>query len=240
MVTEPVTDGEAFGVQVSLQVRGACKPTSRSRAHRPSVVGPPRRAKPDAWRSRPRGSRCAMSRSAAECERGPATRRLRGGQPHAGKAPPSPTTTTNEWRHALWRFWPVFPASESPSNAVTRSRQRQPPLRGPTYGPFIAVWRAGANQTRCKARRARQCKHWQFAAWRKRIVMTPRLPWIMSLVALAAGCATQSGLPPKSEASASSGSASHAHDVAELRHFYLLSPGPNETMVVTRSDLSDH
>ena len=67
-----------------------------------------------------------------------------------------------------------------------------------------------------------------------------KFPWIMLLVTLAAGCAKQSELPLKSEASASSGTTSHTRDVAELRHFYLLSPGPNATMVVTRSDLSDH
>ncbi|MEO7034154.1 MAG: hypothetical protein ABI548_09700 [Polyangiaceae bacterium] len=29
----------------------------------------------------------------------------------------------------------------------------------------------------------------------------------------------------------------HDQDAAPLRHFYLLSPGPNATLVVTRSDL---
>jgi hypothetical protein len=72
----------------------------------------------------------------------------------------------------------------------------------------------------------------------QRIVM--KLPWMMLLVALAAGCANSSGLPPKSGASMSSAPASDTRNVAELRHFYLLSPGPNATLVVTRSDLSDH
>lgn len=67
-----------------------------------------------------------------------------------------------------------------------------------------------------------------------------KLPWMMVLVVLAAGCASQRELPLKSEANAPSETASHTHNVAELRHFYLLSPGPNATLVVTRSDLSDH
>jgi hypothetical protein len=67
-----------------------------------------------------------------------------------------------------------------------------------------------------------------------------KLPWMMWLVALAAGCAKQGELPLKSEANVASETASSTRNVAELRHFYLLSPGPNETMIVTRSDLADH
>ncbi|HEX3852114.1 MAG TPA: hypothetical protein VHW01_14180 [Polyangiaceae bacterium] len=67
-----------------------------------------------------------------------------------------------------------------------------------------------------------------------------KLPWLMLLAAFAAGCASNGGLPMKSEANLSSETASHTRHVAELRHFYLLSPGPNATLVVTRSDLSDH
>jgi hypothetical protein len=67
-----------------------------------------------------------------------------------------------------------------------------------------------------------------------------KLPWMMLWVGLAAGCASPSGLPLKSEASAPSETAAQTRNVAELRHFYLLSPGPNATLVVTRSDLSDH
>jgi len=67
-----------------------------------------------------------------------------------------------------------------------------------------------------------------------------KLPWMMLLAALAAGCASRGELPVKSEASLSGETASHTRNVAELRHFYLLSPGPNATLVVTRSDLSDH
>jgi hypothetical protein len=69
-----------------------------------------------------------------------------------------------------------------------------------------------------------------------------KLPWMMLLIALAAGCAKQTELPLNSEASVARETASSTRNgnVAELRHFYLLSPGPNETMVVTRSDLADH
>jgi hypothetical protein len=237
MVTEPVTDGEAFGVRVSLQVRGACKPTGGAAltGHRLSA---------------PRGGRSPTLGGAGRADPAARCHEVRRSASAAPQRDVSAGGSHTPAKSRLVRLRPlmngvalggsaVFPAA-SRRAMPSQVRQRPAPLRGPTYGPFIAVWRAGANQTRCEARRARQCKHWQFAAWRKRIVMTPRLPWIMSLVALAAGCATQSGLPPKSEASASSGSASHAHDVAELRHFYLLSPGPNATLVVTRSDLSDH
>jgi hypothetical protein len=81
-------------------------------------------------------------------------------------------------------------------------------------------------------------RHRQSCRVAQRIVM--KLPWMMLLVTLAAGCAKQSELPLKSEANVSSATASQTRNVAELRHFYLLSPGPNETMIVTRSDLSDH
>lgn len=69
-----------------------------------------------------------------------------------------------------------------------------------------------------------------------------------TIALLAAGCASRSAPPP---ASATASRAQPAHATAnraqpahatppsqsvELRHFYLLSPGPSSTLVVTRSD----
>jgi hypothetical protein len=91
-----------------------------------------------------------------------------------------------------------------------------------------------------KRGRARQNAALAICRVAQRIVM--KFPWIMLLTALAAGCAKQAELPLKSEANVARETASSARkgNVAELRHFYLLSPGPNETMVVTRSDLAEH
>jgi len=68
-----------------------------------------------------------------------------------------------------------------------------------------------------------------------------KLTWpLFLLAALGAGCASRGALPPNAAAPTTIEATSHGHQVAELRHFYLLSPGPNATLVVTRSDLSDH
>jgi hypothetical protein len=62
------------------------------------------------------------------------------------------------------------------------------------------------------------------------------------VIALSSGCASRSAIPV---ATATTMPAEHAAatppaaQVVELRHFYLLSPGPSATLVVTRSDRSD-
>jgi len=65
------------------------------------------------------------------------------------------------------------------------------------------------------------------------------------VIAWLTGCASHSGIPattaravPPQPARATQ----RAPEVVELRHFYLLSPGPRATLVVTRSDLQpgDH
>lgn len=70
-----------------------------------------------------------------------------------------------------------------------------------------------------------------------------RIAYLATLASLAVGCASRSALPvPATATPAQAGHATPppAHAQAskdvELRHFYLLSPGPSSTLVVTRSD----
>ena len=67
----------------------------------------------------------------------------------------------------------------------------------------------------------------------------PRIAFFPVLALLAAGCASRGTLPPTSASAAPAQPASasaHPTQPVELRHFYLLSPGPSSTLVVTRSD----
>jgi hypothetical protein len=61
----------------------------------------------------------------------------------------------------------------------------------------------------------------------------------LSAILLSAGCAGRSAVPTTA-ATAPHTQPAHATSpqVVELRHFYLLSPGPNSRLVVTRSDLA--
>jgi hypothetical protein len=70
-----------------------------------------------------------------------------------------------------------------------------------------------------------------------------RFASLSAIALLAAGCASQNVM--KAEAAAAPrveepprGTPPSASRVVELRHFYLLSPGPNAKLVVTRSDVS--
>jgi hypothetical protein len=63
-------------------------------------------------------------------------------------------------------------------------------------------------------------------------------------ISLVSGCASAVGRPAASAQPAAlaprpadANPPNSAHQVVELRHFYLLSPGPNATLVVTRSDV---
>jgi hypothetical protein len=59
---------------------------------------------------------------------------------------------------------------------------------------------------------------------------------LLSSLVLAAGCASSAARPVQS-----AGPGTRAQKQAqpvELRHIYLLSPGPNSTLVVTRSDVA--
>jgi len=66
------------------------------------------------------------------------------------------------------------------------------------------------------------------------------------IASFAAGCASQGAVPPKTAraqrtvipASTRGFAQRSPADGVELRHFYLLSPGPKATLVVTRSDLA--
>jgi hypothetical protein len=60
------------------------------------------------------------------------------------------------------------------------------------------------------------------------------------LIVLGTGCASQSTAYVKTQSAASVEAASQPSSAGTLRRFYLLSPGPNATWVVTRSDLTDH
>jgi len=61
----------------------------------------------------------------------------------------------------------------------------------------------------------------------------------VSAVLFAMGCATRSA-PPATAATKALAPAAQVGptQVVELRHFYLLSPGPSATLVVTRSDVA--
>ncbi len=63
---------------------------------------------------------------------------------------------------------------------------------------------------------------------------------LLAFVSLSAGCARTGAPPVQPESAASLQAASQPQTAGELRHFYLLSPGPNATLVLTRSDLSAH
>lgn len=71
-----------------------------------------------------------------------------------------------------------------------------------------------------------------------------RFACLSAIALLAAGCSSRGAIPA---ATASAPPASNAQraaaqpQVVELRHFYLLTPGPgpNAKLVVTRSDLAD-
>jgi len=68
-----------------------------------------------------------------------------------------------------------------------------------------------------------------------------RFAFLSTIALLAAGCATRSSMPatPASATLATPAPAKPpAAQNAELRHFYLLSPGPRSTLVVTRSDVA--
>jgi hypothetical protein len=65
------------------------------------------------------------------------------------------------------------------------------------------------------------------------------------VVTLVTGCAsgvgsarTHSPPPPQKEPANAAGALSGPKQL-ELRHFYLLSPGPNATLVITRRDVPD-
>ena len=61
------------------------------------------------------------------------------------------------------------------------------------------------------------------------------------VIALLTGCASHSALPAttaRAMPAPSPRSTPPAAQHVELRHFYLLSPGPSATLVVTRSDLA--
>ena len=58
------------------------------------------------------------------------------------------------------------------------------------------------------------------------------------LLALVAGCSSHVEAPPRVAQRLLPHAASGNDDQrVEMRHFYLLSPGPNATLVVTRSDV---
>jgi len=70
-----------------------------------------------------------------------------------------------------------------------------------------------------------------------------RIACLPTLVLLAAGCANRQALPAAMPTTTVA-QTSHATprpaqaepQTVELRHFYLLSPGPSSTLVVTRSE----
>jgi hypothetical protein len=66
-----------------------------------------------------------------------------------------------------------------------------------------------------------------------------RIACLPALALLAVGCASRP-VPPAATATATPAQAGHATPPTskgvELRHFYLLSPGPSSTLVVTRSE----
>jgi len=69
---------------------------------------------------------------------------------------------------------------------------------------------------------------------------------LFGIALFAAGCAHHGAVPPTDasaqrsviSASADRSAPRPAAEGVELRHFYLLSPGPKATLVVTRSDLA--
>lgn len=60
------------------------------------------------------------------------------------------------------------------------------------------------------------------------------------VIASLTGCASRSAIPATTASATPTErarSTPRAAEVVELRHFYLLSPGPSATLVVTRSDI---
>ena len=78
------------------------------------------------------------------------------------------------------------------------------------------------------------------------------LPRILLLITLATGCAsapheaysardvTRAPLGAIVASGTLTAGETNAHDDTPLRHFYLLSPGPDAKLVVTQSDVSRH
>lgn len=66
-----------------------------------------------------------------------------------------------------------------------------------------------------------------------------RFAFLSVVALLAIGCATRGAPPATPTTGALTPAAKGAPpQVVELRHFYLLSPGPSSTLVVTRSDVA--
>jgi hypothetical protein len=59
------------------------------------------------------------------------------------------------------------------------------------------------------------------------------------LVAVISGCASRVDAPLKSAHESRALGSERAHKTVEVRHFYLLAPGPNSVLVVTRSDVPE-
>jgi hypothetical protein len=66
-----------------------------------------------------------------------------------------------------------------------------------------------------------------------------QIAFLSALTWLVTGCASRSA-PPATSSTATRAQAAHASppetQVVELRHFYLLSPGPSSKLVITRSE----
>ena len=64
---------------------------------------------------------------------------------------------------------------------------------------------------------------------------------LLPLACLAVGCANHAAVPPQTahEMPLAPETAQQSHKVVELRHFYLLTPGPNSKLVVTRTDVGE-
>jgi hypothetical protein len=67
-----------------------------------------------------------------------------------------------------------------------------------------------------------------------------RFACLSGLVLLAVGCASQRAMPAQAAATPRvvEPATGTTPRIVELRHFYLLAPGPNAKLVVTRSDLA--
>jgi len=66
-----------------------------------------------------------------------------------------------------------------------------------------------------------------------------RFACLSAIALLAAACASHGARPAATASAPPAPAASTAARVVELRHFYLLTPGPNAKLVVTRSDVVD-
>ncbi len=68
-----------------------------------------------------------------------------------------------------------------------------------------------------------------------------RFTTLFAIALLAAGCASRSAMPATTASARLTEPARTTppdSQVVELRHFYLLSPGPSARLVVTRSDVA--